>query len=112
MGGLTGVEAVIDKDQSAALLATQLGADALLLLTDVDGVYEDWGTPAQRPIRMTTPAALRSIDAPAGSMGPKIDAICRFVERGGTLGAIGSLDEASEILAGSAGTIVRATGPR
>jgi carbamate kinase len=106
-GALTGVEAVIDKDLSAALLATELGADALLLLTDVDAVYEDWGTPSQRPIRATTPAALCSLHAPAGSMGPKIEAICRFVEQGGALGAIGSLDQATEILAGRAGTIVR-----
>jgi carbamate kinase len=105
-GALTGVEAVIDKDLSTALLATELGADALLLLTDVDAVYEDWGTPAQRPIRVVSTAVLRSIGAPAGSMGPKIEAICAFVERGGQLGAIGSLEDAVDILAGDAGTIV------
>ena len=106
-GGLVGVEAVIDKDRSASLLATELDADALVLLTDVDGVYEDWGTPAQRRIRESTPADLRSLDAPAGSMGPKIDAICRFVEQGGAMGAIGSLAAAADVVAGRAGTIVR-----
>jgi carbamate kinase len=107
-GGLIGVEAVIDKDLSAALLASALGADALLLLTDVDGVYAGWGTPHQRIIRETRPALLRPLELPAGSMGPKVDAACRFVESGGELAAIGTLSEAAEILAGRAGTIVRA----
>jgi len=106
-GGLIGVEAVIDKDLSASLLASELRADALLLLTDVDGVYEDWGTPVQRRIEVSTIADLRSLDAPAGSMAPKIEGICRFVEHGGALGGIGSLDDAAEILAGRAGTILR-----
>ena len=106
-GGLRGVEAVIDKDLSASLLATSLGADALLLLTDVDAVYTAWGTPEQRPIHETRPAALRSLDVPAGSMGPKVDAVCRFVEAGGRLGAIGALDDAADLLRGEVGTIVR-----
>jgi carbamate kinase len=106
-GGLIGVEAVIDKDLSAALLARALGADALLLLTDVDGVCAGWGTPHQRTIRETRPALLRPLELPAGSMGPKVDAACRFVESGGELAAIGTLSEAAEILAGRAGTLVR-----
>ena len=107
MGGLRGVEAVIDKDLSAALLAKQLGADALLLLTDVDAVYVGWGTPDQRAIRDTRPALLRPIELPAGSMGPKVDAACRFVEGGGRFAAIGALGDAAAILRGEAGTIVR-----
>jgi carbamate kinase len=109
-GGLRGVEAVIDKDLSAALLATALQADALLLLTDVDGVHRAWGTPEQQLIREAHPALLRQLDLAAGSMGPKVDALCRFVEAGGRLGGIGSLQQASRILDGQAGTVVRADG--
>jgi carbamate kinase len=108
--GFRGVEAVIDKDLAAALLATELGADALLLLTDVDGVYEHWGTPDESLVGETTPDALRALGLPAGSMGPKADAVCRFVEAGGQLGAIGALDAASDLLRGATGTIVR-SGP-
>jgi carbamate kinase len=104
--GYRGVEAVIDKDLSAALLATELGADALLLLTDVDAVYAAYGTPEARPIRRATPAELRALDLPAGSMGPKVEAVCRFVESGGRLAAIGSLADAEALLAGEAGTVV------
>jgi carbamate kinase len=107
LNGLRGVEAVIDKDLSAALLAHQLGADALLLLTDVDAVYEGWGTPTARRLTVTTPAALRSLDLPAGSMGPKVEAACRFVEGGGRLAGIGALADAATILRGEAGTVVR-----
>jgi carbamate kinase len=105
--GTVGVEAVIDKDLSAALLARHLGADALLLLTDVDAVYQGWGTPHARAIRETTPEVLQAVDAPAGSMGPKIEAVCRFVGSGGTMAAIGALADAPDLLAGRAGTIVR-----
>ncbi len=104
--GLRGVEAVIDKDLSAVLLATSLGADALLLLTDVDAVYEGWGSPGQSAIHRATPAELRALGAAPGSMGPKIEAACRFVEAGGRIGAIGALDEATAILRGDAGTMV------
>lgn len=107
-GGLRGVEGVIDKDLAAALLATALGADALLLLTDVEAVQTGWGTPEARAIRETTPGALAHLDLPAGSMGPKVAAVCRFVEAGGAFGAIGALHQAAEILRGDAGTIVRA----
>jgi carbamate kinase len=106
-GGLRGVEAVVDGDLTAALLATSLGADALLLLTDVDAVYTGWGTPDQRPIQETQPAALRSLDLPAGSMGPKVEAVCRFVEAGGALGAIGAAEDAADVLRGGSGTRVR-----
>jgi carbamate kinase len=106
-GTLRGVEAVIDKDLTAALLASELGADALLLLTDVAAVYEDWPHPCERPIRSATPAALRARAFAAGSMGPKVEAACRFIERGGRVAAIGALDAVACLLEGSAGTIVR-----
>jgi carbamate kinase len=108
-GGLRGVEAVIDKDHSAALLAEQLGADALLLLTDVSAVWTKWPACSEsRPIGRTTPAALRAHDFAPGSMAPKIEAACRFAERTGRIAAIGAMDEAQAILAGQAGTIVKA----
>ena len=109
-GGLRGVEAVIDKDLASALLASQLGADALLLLTDVGAVQEGWGTPDARPIGETTVAALRSLPLPAGSMGPKVEAICRFAEGGGSVAAIGALADAATVLDGRAGTSIRAPG--
>jgi carbamate kinase len=105
-GGLRGVEAVIDKDLSAALLASELRADALLLLTDVEGVYEGWGGPSPRVLLAPTVGELRALDLPAGSMGPKVEAICRFVERGGRLGAVGALTDAAALLLGEAGTVV------
>jgi carbamate kinase len=105
-GGLTGVEAVVDKDLAAAVLAEALDADALLLLTDVPSVVRDWGTPAATPIRSATPSTLRRQDFAAGSMGPKVDAACRFVERTGGIAAIGQLTDAVELLYGAAGTRV------
>lgn len=114
-GELRGVEAVVDKDLTSAVLAEALDADALLVLTDVSAVMRGYGTPDQAPIRRETPAGLRSIDFPAGSMGPKVDAVCRFVELTGGFAAIGRLEDAAEILAGTAGTIItpsgRYTGP-
>jgi carbamate kinase len=109
-GRLRGVEAVVDKDLTAALLAEALGMDALLLLTDVPAVMAGFGTPAQRAIGATTPHRLRALRFPEGSMGPKVDAACRFVERTGGTAAIGALDTAPSMLHGSAGTVVRPTG--
>lgn len=103
-GSLHGVEAVVDKDLASALLAELLGAERLLLLTDVDAVELDWGTPAARPLRATTPRRLRRLSFAAGSMAPKVEAACRFVERTGGVAAIGSLTRAAEVLAGDAGT--------
>ncbi|MBO0832692.1 MAG: carbamate kinase [Actinobacteria bacterium] len=105
-GRLHGVEAVIDKDLTAALLALALDADALLLLTDVDAVIDRFGTPAARPIRRATVGELRSLGLPAGSMGPKAEAACRFADRSGRMAAIGRLDQAGLLLAGTAGTTV------
>ncbi len=108
--GLRGVEAVIDKDLSAALLARQIDADFLLLLTDVSAVERGWGTPAARPLRRASPELLRRLDLAAGSMGPKVEAACRFVEATGRPAAIGALEEAAAILEGEAGTVVVADG--
>jgi carbamate kinase len=105
-----GVEAVIDKDLASALLAAELRAGVLALATDVDAVYERFGTPEQRAIAKATPAGLRSGEFPAGSMGPKVEAAARFVERTGNRAVIGSLDELDELLAGRAGTQVVADG--
>ncbi|WP_031077825.1 carbamate kinase [Streptomyces sp. NRRL S-118] len=109
-GQLTGVEAVVDKDLTAALLAEALDADALLLLTDVPHVSLGYGTPDAEPIGRTTPAALRAQRFPAGSMGPKVDAVCRFVELTGGMAAIGALEDARAILDGAAGTVVTPSG--
>ena len=106
---LRGVEAVIDKDLAAALLATLLGADFLLMLTDVRAVERAWGTPCSSPIRRTTPAELRSFDFAAGSMWPKVEAACRFVDAKGGRAAIGALTDAAAILEGTAGTVVEPT---
>ena len=104
---LHGVEAVVDKDLSAALLALELGADALLLLTDVDGIQLDYGTPAARRLPEATPEELARLDLPAGSMGPKAEAAARFVTRAGGFAAITSLERATAALEGRAGTICR-----
>jgi carbamate kinase len=106
-GRLRGVEAVVDKDLTAALLAESLGADALLLLTDVSAVMDDYGTAQARPVRRATPAELQARTFPAGSMGPKVEAACRFVNATGGIAAIGRLDDAAELLDGTAGTLVR-----
>jgi carbamate kinase len=106
---LTGVEAVIDKDLASAVLAADLNADALLIVTDVDAVYADWGTPNQRPIRAATPAELAKAEFAEGSMGPKVRAACQFVAQSGgrAVAAIGSINDAAGLLDGSAGTSVR-----
>jgi len=97
---------VVDKDLAAALLARELGADALILLTDVDGVEAGFGTPEATLIRHTTAAELRAGTFPAGSMGPKVDAACRFVEATGRPAMIGRIEDAVELLEGSRGTII------
>ena len=107
-GGLIGVEAVIDKDLAAGLLASELDADALILLTDVDAVCEAWGTDSARRIGTTTTAELRRLALPPRSMGPKVEAICRFIHAGGRLGAIGALTDAAALVRGEVGTVVRA----
>ncbi len=105
-GGMRGVEAVIDKDLSAALLAEMLHAEVLLLLTDVAGVYADWPDPARRLLRRVTPRELRGHSFAPGSIGPKVEAACRFVERTGGRAMIGPLDGAGDLLRETAGTVV------
>lgn len=103
---LVGVEAVIDKDLASALLAAELRADVLVIVTDVDAVYSDWGTPQAAAIRRASPAALAESEFPAGSMGPKVQAACRFVTETGGLAAIGSITDAAALVRGEAGTVV------
>ena len=105
-GGYEGIEAVIDKDFAGALLATSLHADAFLMLTDVDAVYADWGTPDAWPIHRASPDAVSGHAFAAGSMGPKVEAACRFVRANSGFAAIGSLSQAGAMVRGEAGTII------
>lgn len=106
---LEGVEAVIDKDLASELLAREVGADLFIMATDVDGVYEGWGTPDQRRIETITATELGAREFAAGSMGPKVEAAIRFVESTGKRAAIGSLEQIEAIVDGHAGTNVVAT---
>ncbi len=105
-GSHTGVEAVIDKDLASSLLARSLKADALLLLTDVDAVYRDFGTPKADAILQASPEQLRQLSFAPGSMAPKVEAACEFVEATGGVAAIGRLDQVQEIVRNEAGTRV------
>ena len=108
--GIEGIDAVVDKDRAAALLAREIGASVLLILTDVDGVYEDWGSPDARRIpRMTVSegwSMLRAGQLGEGSMGPKVEAALHFVEGGGERAIIAALGEGPAALGGEAGTTV------
>jgi len=103
---LVGVEAVIDKDLASELLAREVEADLYVMVTDVDGVYVNWGMPDQRKLDRATPSELRGHDFAAGSMGPKVEAAVRFVENTGKRAVIGGLEQIEEIVDGSAGTQV------
>ena len=103
---LVGIEAVIDKDLAAELLAQQLGADLFVMATDAEGVYAGWGTPEQRLLATVTPSELAAHEFAAGSMGPKVEAATRFVNSTGNRAAIGRLEDIAEIVAGRAGTSV------
>jgi len=105
-GQLRGIEAVVDKDLTSALVAKDICADALVILTDVPAVELGYGTATSQAIGHTTVAALRAQNFAAGSMGPKVDAACRFVEATGKRAMIGQLDDAEELLAGTKGTLV------
>jgi carbamate kinase len=107
---LRGIEAVIDKDLCSELMARQLEADVFIMATDVDAVYVDWGKPEARAIRRASPQALIGGGFPAGSMGPKVAAACRFAERSGKRAAIGALKDLEAILKGEAGTTVASEG--
>lgn len=109
-GTLRGVEAVVDKDLAAVVLARAVGSDVLVVATDVEHAVAGWGTPRARPLGRTTPSELRDLAAAgnfaAGSMGPKVDAVARFVETGGRLAVITTLSRIDEALAGDVGTAV------
>lgn len=105
-GFTRGIEAVVDKDMASSLLARDLDADAFVCLTDVDGVYEGWRTTAERLVLEADVGWLRERSFAAGSMGPKVEAACRFVEATGHPAFIGPLDRVSELLTGRAGTRV------
>jgi len=103
---LAGIECVIDKDFASELLARELNADLFVMLTDADAVYVDWGKPTQKAIRRGSPAALGAVQFAAGSMGPKVEAACRFASATGKRAAIGALPDLGKIIAGEAGTTV------
>lgn len=103
---LHGVEAVIDKDLASALLAQNLDADLLVIATDVDGVYANWGTPNQRLLETLTVAQARESKFAAGSMGPKVTAACNFAEHTGKRAVIGALADIEKLVDGSAGTSI------
>jgi carbamate kinase len=109
-GELTGVEAVVDKDLTAAELAIKLKADRLLVLTDVPAIIRGYGTPDARPIQAIDTDTLSAMTFPAGSMGPKVQACIRFVRATGQPAAIGALTDAAGILAGRAGTTINPAG--
>ena len=103
-GKLEGVEVVIDKDRASSLLAFELEADVLIMATVTEGVFHDWGTKNQKLISKTTPEQIKKYDFDKGSMGPKVEAACSFVERSGQRAVIGSLKDIKEMVDGIAGT--------
>ncbi|MGB5278533.1 MAG: carbamate kinase [Gammaproteobacteria bacterium] len=105
-GSLIGVEAVIDKDLASSLLARELKADVLLMLTDIDAVYKDWQEPEARALCRISPQAIRQFTFAPGSMAPKVEAACEFVEQTGGIAGIGQLKDAAKILTGEAGTVI------
>jgi carbamate kinase len=107
IGRLTGVDAVVDKDLTAAQLALTLAADRLLVLTDVPAIIRGYGTPGAEPIRTIDADTLAELPFPAGSMGPKVDACVWFARASGRPAAVGALTDAAEVLAGHAGTTIR-----
>ncbi len=105
-GQLRGVEAVVDKDLTAALLATTAGADRLLILTDVPAVLRNFGTPEETAVSQLRVEEIADLALPAGSMGPKVEACRRFVTASGGVAIIGALADVDALLAGTAGTKV------
>ncbi len=110
--GLEGIDAVVDKDRAAAILGRDIGAEVLVILTDVDSVYADWGTPQQRPLRRLSvdeaDALVASGALGEGSMAPKVEAAADFVRNGGRRAIIARLDQGREAVAGKAGTEITA----
>jgi carbamate kinase len=109
-GALYGVEAVVDKDATSAMLAEQLDADLLVIATDVDAVYLDWGTPQARRLERATPDELDALGLAEGSMGPKVEAAAQFARNTGKRAVIGSLDDLADMVRGDAGTVVETAG--
>jgi carbamate kinase len=109
--GWEGVDAVVDKDRVAAILGQRLGADTLMILTNVDAVYADWGTPTQRPLRHLTVSQAEEMlvgeGLGKGSMRPKVEAALTFVRAGGARAVIAHLGEGSAALRGETGTTLR-----
>lgn len=103
---LKGIEAVIDKDLCSALLAEQLDADLLVIATDVNATFVDWGLPTQKAIAQAHPDALEQLPFAAGSMGPKVQAACEFARHTGKAAVIGALGDIEGIVQGTAGTRV------
>lgn len=108
-GSLIGIEAVIDKDHATALLAHKLNADALLLLTDVEAVYRDFGTDSQAAIGQVSPEDAVRLDLPDGSMAPKVAAAATFVSDRARFASVGRLEDALAMLEGRAGTMIANT---
>jgi carbamate kinase len=104
--GYHGVNGIIDKDLCSALLAEKIAVDILVIVTDVEAVFIDWGKPTQRAIRRISPTDLAQLKFPDGSMGPKVQAACQFAAATGNPAVIGSLDQILELIAGEAGTWV------
>ena len=102
--GMVGVEAVVDKDATAVLLARALDADVLALLTDVPGVLEDFGSDHPRTIREMTAEQARAFEGARGSMGPKLEACADFVEAGGRFAAVGAVEDGAAVVRGESGT--------
>ena len=105
-GHLVGVEAVIDKDSASSLLAVELEADAFIMLTDIEAIYKDWGETGARAMRRISAQAIRKYSFAPGSMAPKVEAACEFVEQGEGLAGVGRLKDAQAILTGKAGTVI------
>lgn len=108
---LKGIEAVIDKDLCTALLAQDLDADLLVIATDVDAAYIDWGKPTQKAIARAHPDAIEKLGFAAGSMGPKVQAACEFARATGKTAAIGSLAGIEAIARGEGGTLISTAKP-
>ena len=106
-GGVPVVEKADGYHGLEAVIASQIHADALLILTDADAVYLDWGKPTQRPLAQVTPERLSEMQFDAGSMGPKVSACADFVSRCHGIAGIGSLADGPAILAGDKGTLIR-----
>ncbi len=108
LGAFHSVEASVEKDFTAALLARDLNADLFLLLTDTDGVWMDWGTKRAKLVRSASPNALRNLALERRSIGAKVEAACRFVEWTGRDAVIGAIEDAVCLLEGTKGTRVSA----